>query len=48
MLLKTDVHALGYARANEQVVHQAGFYDAYSCKSTDHMYLAPEKRVQVW
>jgi len=31
MLLKTDPHAMGDARVNEQVKHQPGFREAYSC-----------------
>ncbi len=46
--LKTDPHALGYARVNEQVIHLDGFYNAYQCKSGDKMYVAPEKRIRVW
>ncbi len=46
--IKTDPHAMGYARINQQVVHQNGFYEAFDCKAGDKMYLAPEARVRVW
>ena len=47
-LLKTDEHSLGEARVNEQVKHQAGFHEAFSCKEGDKMYLSEEKRVKIW
>ncbi len=47
-LLKTDPHSLGYARINEQVIHQDAFHTAYQCKQTDKMYLKPEDRLRVW
>lgn len=47
-LLKTDSHALGEARVNEQVKHQPGFVEAFSCKAGDKMYLSKEKRVSIW
>ena len=47
-LLKTDPHAMGEARVNEQMKHQAGFAEAYSCKAHDKMFLAPQKRVRIW
>jgi putative endopeptidase len=46
--MKTDPHALGEGRANGQVVQMDGFYDAYSCKPGDKMYVAPENRVKIW
>lgn len=46
--LKTDPHALGEARINEQVKHIDGFYDAYACKAGDKMFIAPDQRVKVW
>jgi len=48
MVLKTNPHALGEARTNEQVLHQNGFYEAFECKKGDPMYLSPEKRIHVW
>lgn len=48
MLIKTDPHAMGDARVNEQVKHQAGFQEAFSCKTGDKMYLASPDRIRVW
>lgn len=47
-LLKTDPHALGRERINQQVIHHNGFYEAYGCKAGDKMYIAPEDRIRVW
>lgn len=47
-ILKTDVHALGWARINEQVIHLDGFHDAYECKEGDKMYLSKSNRFSVW
>lgn len=46
--LKTDPHALGWARINEQVKHQTGFAEAFSCKSGDKMTLSDKERIQIW
>ncbi len=46
--LKTDPHALGFARINEQMKHQPAFKDAYSCKEEDPMVLNKNKVIQVW
>lgn len=46
--LKTDPHALGRARINEQVKHQKGFAEAFSCKAGDKMTLPDSDRVQIW
>ncbi len=48
LLLKTDPHASGKARINEQVKHQPGFAEAFHCKAGDKMYLPAEQRVQIW
>lgn len=48
LLLKTDPHALGRARINEQVIHIDLFQKAYQCKAGDKMYLPPEERIRVW
>lgn len=48
MQLKTDPHSLGEARINEQVKHQAGFYEAYSCNKTNKLYLDEAERIRVW
>lgn len=43
---KTDPHASGEARVNEQVKHQAGFREAFQCKKTDLMVIDPA--VTIW
>ncbi|MGZ6485232.1 MAG: M13 family metallopeptidase [Pseudobdellovibrio sp.] len=48
MQLKTDPHSLGYARINEQVKNQDGFYEAYSCKKGDKLYIEPADRIKIW
>jgi putative endopeptidase len=48
MQLKTDPHALVWARVNEQMKHQGEFARVYQCKQGDKLYLAPEKRVTIW
>ena len=48
MLRKTDPHSAGRERINQQVIHQQGFYDAFSCKEGDKMYIAPKDRIRVW
>lgn len=47
-LLKTDPHALGRARINEQVKHQKAFAEAFNCKSSDKMSLPDDQRVTIW
>lgn len=46
--LKTDPHALGWARINEQVKHQKGFQEAFSCKDGDPMTLPDSERIHIW
>ncbi|AGH96094.1 M13 family metallopeptidase [Pseudobdellovibrio exovorus] len=48
MQLKTDPHALGFARVNEQVKHQSGFHEAYQCTKKNKLYLEPSDRVKIW
>lgn len=48
MLLKTDPHSLGEARVNQQVKNQAAFFEAFSCKKGDPMFLSESDRVRVW
>lgn len=48
MWLKTDPHSLGSARINEQMKHQAGFQEAFQCKSKNKLYLPESERVQIW
>ena len=47
-LLKTDPHALGRARINEQVKHQPAFAKAFNCKAGDKMTLPEQERVHIW
>lgn len=47
-LLKTDPHALGVARINEQVKQQPAFAEAFQCKPGDKMTLPDQERVQIW
>jgi putative endopeptidase len=46
--LKTNPHALGWARTNQQVMQQAAFREAYQCRAGDKMTLSPEKTVHIW
>lgn len=48
MQLKTNPHSLGLARINEQVKHQPGFQEAYSCKKGDKLYLDSKDQIQIW
>lgn len=48
VLLKVDVHAPNYWRANMQPRNFPEWYEAFDVKETDGMYLAPEKRVSIW
>ena len=48
MQLKTDPHSLGYARINEQVKHQAGFQEAFSCNERNKLYLDKDNRIKIW
>lgn len=48
MLLKTDPHSLGFARINEQVKHQPGFTEAFSCQAKNKLYLNEKDRIQIW
>lgn len=46
--LSQDTHPLPYLRVNAVVQQFQEFYDTYSVKKGDGMYLAPEKRLEVW
>jgi putative endopeptidase len=48
MLLKTDSHARGEARVNEQVKHQPSFKEAYSCPEGSPMTLKSDEVVRIW
>ncbi len=46
--LKTDPHALGFARINEQVKQQPAFAKSYQCKKGDPMTLSDKDRITIW
>lgn len=48
LLIKTDPHALGRARINEQVIHHDLFHKAFACKAGDKMWVDPKDRIRVW
>ncbi len=47
-LAKVDPHPPSPFRVNAVVGHVAAFYEAYSLAPTDSLYLAPNKRAQIW
>ncbi len=46
--LKEDVHSPGENRVNGGLVNVPEFYEAFSIKPTNKMYVAPEKRALIW
>lgn len=48
LLLSIDVHAPAKLRANMQVKNLQEFYDTFDVKEGDPMYLAEDKRVNIW
>ena len=48
LLLSIDVHSPNKLRANVQAQNQDEFYQAFNVQAGDGMYLAPEKRVNIW
>ena len=48
MRLKTDPHALEYARVNEPLKQMRAFQEAYGCKMGDKMVLPDSERIRVW
>lgn len=48
MQLKTDPHSLGFARINEQVKHQKGFQEAFSCNKSNKLFLEDSSRIEIW
>lgn len=48
MRLKTDPHALVWARVNEQMKHQPDFHKVYKCKAGDKLFLPESERVTIW
>ena len=47
-LVKSNPHSPEKYRVNGVVVHMPSFYDAFSVKRGDKMYLRPEDRVTLW
>ncbi len=48
MRTKSDPHALGEWRVNGALPHIQAWYDAFHITEKDPMYVAPEKRVNIW
>ena len=46
--VKTDPHSPGPFRANGTLRNQPGFYEAFSVKEGDKMYVKPEDRIIIW
>lgn len=46
--IKTDPHSPGNIRATQPLKNIDAFYEAFSIKEGDSMYLSPEKRVRIW
>ncbi len=46
--VKTDPHSPGMYRAYVPLQNVDAFYEAFSIKEGDGMYIAPEKRVRIW
>jgi putative endopeptidase len=46
--LKTDPHSPSEVRGNATLKNQPGFYEAFSVKVGDKMYLPPTERVTIW
>lgn len=45
---KSDPHSLGKWRVNGALPHIQAWYDAFGITEDDAMYVAPEKRVDIW
>lgn len=48
MRLKTDPHALGWARVNQQMKNQPDFAKVFQCKAKDAMVLPEKDVVKIW
>lgn len=48
LLLSIDVHAPAKLRANVQAQNFADFFETFNIHEGDKMYLAPDKRVNIW
>jgi putative endopeptidase len=47
-MVKTDPHSIPEFRVQGSVVNQPGFYQAFTVKPGDRMYVAPDRRVIIW
>jgi predicted metalloendopeptidase len=47
-MVKTDPHSIPEFRVQGSVVNQPGFYQAFSVKPGDRMYVPPDRRVIIW
>jgi putative endopeptidase len=47
-LITIDFHSPGYFRAWAPLTNMQEFYDAFGIKPGDKLYIAPEKRIQIW
>jgi len=45
---KTNEHSLSRWRVNGILPHVDAWYDVFDIKTTDALYIAPEKRVKLW
>jgi predicted metalloendopeptidase len=47
-LLQSDPHAIAFVRVIGTLVNQPGFYDTFSVKPGDRMYVPPDRRIIIW
>ncbi len=48
LLLSVDVHSPAVLRANMMPRNFAEWYEAFGGTESDHMYIAPDKRISIW
>ena len=48
LLLNSDVHSPAYLRANMNPRNFSEWYEAFDVKESDEMYIAPNKRINIW
>ena len=46
--VKTDSHSQVPARVSIPILHVDGFYEAYSCKQGDKMFIPKKDRIVIW
>lgn len=46
--IEKDNHSLFRERVNGVVTNTDDWYDLFEVKTTDKLYLAPEKRIRIW